>query len=91
MNASELRDKMVDFMARNEHFPDILINKEQEPGRRVLGVIWLNDGGVVEWKKRVFDDNDELIAYDKDYAGMTDADISEFAKKINRYIDDHTR
>ena len=40
MNGSELRDKMVDFMARSKHFPDILINKEQEPGRRVLGVIW---------------------------------------------------
>ena len=86
------RERMKSFMTMNDWMPNILINKEQEPGRRVLGVIWLNDDdGVVEWKERVFDDNDELIAYDKDYTEMTDADIEEFAKKINRYIDDHTR
>ena len=84
------KQKMKRFMTMNDWMPNILIDKEQEPGRRVLGVIRFFEGQI-EWTERIFDDPDELIAYVKDYTEMTDADIEEFAKKINRYIDDHTR
>ena len=83
------REKMQNFMTGNEHMPDILIDKEQEPGRRVLGVISFVDGQI-QWLERVFDDNDEMIARDREFTPMTDADIERFAKKINRYIEDHT-
>ena len=83
------RETMKSFMMMNEHMPNILIDKEQEPGRRVLGVISFIDGQI-QWTERVFDDNDEMIARDTDYTPMTDADIERFAKKINRYIEDHT-
>ena len=83
------REKMKSFMNMNDWMPNILIDKEQEPGRRVLGVIRFFEGQI-EWTERVFDDNDEMIARDKGYTPMTDADIERFAKKINRYIEDHT-
>ena len=73
----------------NDWVPNILIVKEQEPGRRVLGVIRFFEGQI-EWTEKVFDDYGEMIARDKGYTPMTDADIEHFAKKINLYIGDHT-
>ena len=89
MDITKLRNKMKSFMTMNDLLPDILVLKEKEPGRRVVGVISFVDGQM-QWRERVFDDNDELIARDRYFTPMTDADIERFAKKINRYMADYT-
>ena len=90
MDINELRAKMQSFMTMNYWLPDILVLKEKEPGRRVVGIISFVDDQI-QWRERVFNDSDELIASDWDYTPMTDADIERFAKGINRYIVNHTR
>ena len=83
------REKMQSFVTMNEYMPYIYIEKERERGGRVVGDIGWFDGQI-KWRERVFDDSNELIAYDAEFTPMTDADIERFAKKINRYIEDHT-
>ena len=91
MKIEDVKKEIVDFLIRGkEKAYSVQVETEREKNRRVLRKIDLVDG-VLMYKDRVFDDSNEMLAYDGNYKDLEDRDIRQHARGIMRYIEDHTR